>query len=228
MRQFTAILCVLIFVFACEHDPFPAPPDSGGIEHPPISKPCHPDTIYFERDILPILNSNCAYSGCHDAGTASDGVILDSYSNVLSTADVDAFDPDGSDFYQVLVDTDPSKRMPFGLAALPGAQIQIIRTWIEQGALNLSCDDCDTALLTYNTGIKAIIDLNCGNCHGSVNPSGGRSLTTYSELVDAVQNTNLLQRINNEPGVPVMPPAGPIGQCSLDQIAKWHNNGMPE
>ena len=40
--------------------------------------------ICFERDILPIFNSKCAMSGCHDAGTAAEGYDLSNYKKIIS------------------------------------------------------------------------------------------------------------------------------------------------
>ena len=39
--------------------------------------------ICFKRDILPIFNSNCAVSGCHNKTKAEEGYILDSYQNIV-------------------------------------------------------------------------------------------------------------------------------------------------
>ncbi len=103
--------------------------------------PCHPDTVYFERDLLPVLRSNCAMEGCHDAATALDGVILDNFANVMATADVKPGDPDDSDLYEVLIEDNINKRMPLGLPPLNTDQITLVRKWIQQGALNLNCDE---------------------------------------------------------------------------------------
>lgn len=117
----------------------------GACRHEPekiAGNPCHPDTVYFARDILPLLLSSCAKAGCHDAASAADGVILDSYQNVMQTADVKPFDPDKSDLYEVLVETDPDKIMPRPpLPALSNTQIQTVRKWILQGAKNNRCDE---------------------------------------------------------------------------------------
>ena len=103
--------------------------------------PCDPDVVYFDQDILPILRSNCAFSGCHDNNSAQDGVILTSYENVMLTADVEAFDLDGSDLYEVITDSDPDDRMPPAPnERLTSAQISKISEWILQGAKNEQCD----------------------------------------------------------------------------------------
>lgn len=219
---------LIILTYSCTHDPFPPPPTTMNNDTVQEGKPCNPDTVYYQREIQPILNANCAYSGCHDAATSTDGVNLSSYSSVISTADVRPFDADGSDLYEVLVETDVDKRMPFGMPPLTDTQIELIRKWILQGALNLDCDDCNVVNLTYNSDIKAIFDDNCVSCHGSVNPQKGRSLTNYAEVQDAILNTNLLQRINAESGLPVMPQGGKMPQCNIDKIEAWVKDGLPQ
>src|SRR5690349_8075119 len=40
--------------------------------------------LCFERDILPIFQSNCAKSGCHDAASAQDGYVFTSYQTITA------------------------------------------------------------------------------------------------------------------------------------------------
>jgi hypothetical protein len=129
LMLFTALLAVL---YQCRHKPE---------DQFAVGNPCHPDTVYFERDILPLLRSSCAKAGCHDAATAMDGVILDTYADVIATGDVRSGRPDNSDLFEVLVEDKPEKRMPPPpLPTLSNDQIEMVRTWILQGADNLSCD----------------------------------------------------------------------------------------
>jgi len=115
--------------------------DTIPVDTMPDGVPCDPQVIYFNQDVLPILNSNCAFSGCHDAASAEDGVILESYEDVIATADVEPFNLDDSEIYEVLVDDDLDDRMPPPpTAALSSDQIQIIAQWILQGGENLECD----------------------------------------------------------------------------------------
>lgn len=142
-----------IFVSGCKHDPVngviidPDNPDNPD----PTGVPCEPGVVYFVNDVLPILISNCAFSGCHDAASAKDGVILIDYNSVMNTADVRAGRPDNSDLYEVLVDDDIEDRMPrYPNPPLTPAQINIIYTWINQGAKNNACDETTGICLTDN------------------------------------------------------------------------------
>jgi uncharacterized membrane protein len=210
---------------ACKHDPFPYDGPSG---ENPTDKPCDPDTVYFQNQILPLLTSNCAMSGCHDAATAEGDVILTSYQNIMQTADVRPGNPNGSDLYEVVTETDPDKRMPPPPAAmLSQEQQQLIYTWIQQGARNNSCNSCDTASVKFSTHVLPVISQNCQSCHGASNPSGGVSLMNYTQVKDAVLNKNLVNNINYVSGYKAMPPGGKLPNCDIRKVAIWVADGMP-
>ena len=211
---------------ACKHDPYPAPENpSGG--NPPTTGGCHPDTVYYERDIQPILTSSCAYSGCHDAATAEKGVILTDYAQVMATADVDPFDAQSSELYQVLIDQGGDIMPPYPNAPLGLDKVQLIEKWINQGALNKTCADCDTLNLTYAADIVPLINANCIACHSSASASGGIVLETYGQVVNEVTNGNLLPAVRREAGVSAMPPGGPLTPCNLKILEQWVASGMP-
>src|SRR5690606_33332299 len=119
-----------------------------------MGTPCDPGTVYFNRDILPLLRSNCAKSGCHDAITAEEGIILDSYQNVLASDVIRAGRPSDSEMIEKMKENDPDDVMPPPPnERLTAEQIALIEAWIQQGAKDLTCDDspamCDTANVSY-------------------------------------------------------------------------------
>ena len=69
---------------------------------PPIAVNCSPDTVYFKQKILPLIVSNCAMSGCHDAISKRDGVILTDYTNIMR--EVKISNPTDSDLYKSLIE----------------------------------------------------------------------------------------------------------------------------
>jgi hypothetical protein len=58
----------------------------------------------------------------------------DNYFGVVDGSIVEPFDLDGSKLWDRVTDTDPDKRMPFGLDPLTNRQLTIIRDWILDGA----------------------------------------------------------------------------------------------
>lgn len=88
----------------------------------------------------------------------------------------------------------------------------------------------DTIVVTtYTANVKAIIDNNCVVCHSDGGIAAFRDLTTYANVVDAVQNAGLLDRIqlqNGEPGI--MPSTGRMPQGNIDIVLKWNTDGLTE
>lgn len=220
---FTVIL-TFILIDACKHT-IPVPGEFGS-ENPSESDNCSSDTVYFVNDILPLISSNCAYSGCHDAGTAQDGVILDSYLNIINTADVRAGRPSNSDLYEVLLESGEDRMPPPPNDALTAEEIAMIRKWIEQGAKNNKCNECDTTVVTYSSTITAVLDKNCTSCHNYSTQNGGVNLDNYSSVKTLVDNDLLMGVIRHESGYKKMPPSGvKIPDCGIDQLEKWINEG---
>ena len=175
------------------------------------------------------LAANCATAGCHDAVTASDGVILTDYANVFNTADVRPGDPASSDLYEVITESDPSKRMPPPPASpLSAADIALIQKWIQQGAPDNYCDDCDTTDLKFSTHVLPLTQQFCQSCHGNAVQNGGVKLTTHSEVLDAVVNRNLLGSIKHMAGFKAMPPGTKLPDCEIRKIEIWIDEGMPD
>ena len=75
-----------------------------------ITKPCSPDSVYFELSVMPILRSNCALSGCHDAISREEGIVLDSYANTIKTGGIRVNSPASSKIYSSL--NSSRERMP--------------------------------------------------------------------------------------------------------------------
>ena len=228
----------------CRHEPFMMaedddfmPIDTTGVDTMGVDTtgvPCDSTKIYFERQILPILRSSCAFSGCHDAASAQDGVILDNYEDVVRTGDVRPFDLSGSDLYEVLVDDDNDDRMPPApRSRLPASQINLIATWILEGAENLSCDEtnqgCQTTDISFSAVVKPIIEANCQGCHSGGSPSGGINLSSYVGIKARADSGQLLGSIDWQAGFSQMPQGGPkLDQCKIDQIATWVGDGALE
>lgn len=192
--------------------------------------PCDPDTVYFEMQILPILQSNCAMSGCHDAGSAQDNVILTDYVNVMNTAEVQPFSLSESELYEVLVETDPDKKMPPPPnTALSNDQISLIAQWINQGALNLTCDansGCDTTNVSFTNDITPILTNKCTGCHSGGSPSGGVSLDNYNGVKVVAQSGQLYGAVNWDASYSNMPQGGnQLPQCEIDKIKSWVDAG---
>lgn len=223
---------IMILSQACKHEPWV--PD-GFVPNPEdsviTSAECDPDTVYFVNNILPLLSSSCAMSGCHDASTAQDGVILDSYFNIMSTGDVDPGDPNGSKIYDVLFESGSDQMPPPGSGiTLTTDQKNAIYTWILQGARNNACEEsgCDSTNASYSSDIRPILELHCLGCHSyPAAAGGGIPLDSHTDLVNYATNGQLIGAITAQPGYTSMPLGQPLlDNCKIATIRQWINEGM--
>jgi hypothetical protein len=105
------------------------------------------ENIGFQDDVMPILNSYCVM--CHLPGSEQGGLGLypDAWARVVGIPSdqsplplVDPGAPDNSYLYIKLIDSGESvggsgRLMPIQQPPLDPGQIETIRLWIEQGAL---------------------------------------------------------------------------------------------
>jgi hypothetical protein len=231
---FLGALALGALIYACKHEiprnvPPPVGGPGGGSGGGNTGPTCSPDTVYFVQRVLPIFLSNCAMSGCHDAITRQDGVVLTDYASIMSTGDVRPGNPNGSEIWEKITETDPSERMPPPpRSALPADQKELIRTWILQGARNNSCASasCDSTNVTYTATIKPIVSLKCQGCHSGSTPQGGIDLSTYAGVKAKVTDGRLFGAVNHLPGFSPMPKNGAkLSTCELAQIKKWIDAG---
>jgi hypothetical protein len=117
----------------------PADATSGGSSGPP--PPVVGSWMYVWTESLQVCtlcHSNTPSSArCGvDFSCPPKGVVLtaDNYNGVVDGSEVRPGDPNGSKLWQRVTDSDPAKRMPFGLDPLSQSQLDIIRNWILDGA----------------------------------------------------------------------------------------------
>ncbi len=240
-------LLILSFIGAsllqsCQHEPLDYLTDdpyiidtTGGGPDTILTSNCDPDTVYFENDVFPILISNCAISGCHDAITHEEGINLSSYTKVMSSGIMKPSDPYDSEFFEVVNETGEDRMPPSPLLPLTDEEIALIILWQEQGALNNACTDCDTTTVTFSGTILPIMEAYCVGCHDATSPSGSISLTAYlgtgsnDGIVDVAQDGRLLGAIQGTYGYEAMPPGTTmLPDCLIDQIRIWLEAGYPE
>lgn len=203
--------------------------------------PCDTNVVYFDQQVLPLLITYCTrVNGCHNAGTAEEGIILDSYANVTSTA-VDTLDPFGGafdgDFWEKISETNPEDTMdimpPLGEPQMSPDQIALINKWLTQGAQNLHCDEglsgCDSVNVGYTADIKPIMDAKCINCHTTATSQNKYvSLAGYTGTAAVAATGQLLGSVMHANGYTSMPLGGSwISPCEIAKIRSWVNNGYP-
>lgn len=225
----TLAICGMILAGSCKHMPDPnttnTPVDTSG-----VNAPCDPNTVYFNRDIQPLLTSYCSVpksatnsKGCHDAISKKEGVNLSNYTSIITTGEVKAGKPSSGKMMESIIKGEMPEN---GWPALSSAQIAMIQKWITQGAKNNYCAECDTAGYKFATGIFPLIDKSCKACHSGTTPSGGILLTNYTEIMKV--DTAVMRRAitwGNTNTAKNMPPSTKLMSCQIDNINKWINDG---
>ena len=96
-------------------------------------------SVRYRTDIVPIITSNCTFSGCHENGGSKhhdDEFGLSTYTDLLQ-AGIEPGYPEKSELYATLVSLNDDivmPRKPYN--RLSEKQIQLIYVWIGQGAKN--------------------------------------------------------------------------------------------
>ena len=232
----TVLTMILSFALlpGCKHEPFATDiTDPGDTTNVNPGTPCDSQVVYFETQVLPILQSNCAMSGCHDEASHEEGIVLTSFTRVMQTADIRPGNASRSELYEVLVETDADKKMPPPpRQSLSAAQIGIIANWINQGAKNLRCDagvgPCETANRSWAQHIRPVIQTYCLGCHSGTTPGAGLNFSTHAGVAGATANGRLYGAINHQQGFTAMPPTGTkMPECQIMQIKSWIDAGAP-
>ena len=90
--------------------------------------------VSFANEVMPILEQYC--SECHSEENAELGLKLDSYEGVMAGSDygtvVEAGDADGS----LIIDMISSGDMPEEGGPVPPELLEVLKTWINEGAVN--------------------------------------------------------------------------------------------
>jgi hypothetical protein len=231
------MVLLMLMMSSCKHEPTILPDpitnnDNGnnngnGNGNNNGQSTCDPDSVYFQTQVLPILISNCAKSGCHNEADHKEGVILNNYNNVMATADVNPGRPNNSDLYKVLVKSDPDDRMPPAPSSLTNDQINLVYKWIDQGARNNSCSNtCDTTNVTFSGTIIPLIQNSCIGCHSGPTPDGQIDLSNYQNIKTVALNGKLYGSVSHSTGFKPMPRGGnSLPVCQIDQIRIWIENG---
>ncbi len=223
------VITFSLIIISCKHEPDqpvpvdPNPPDTNTIVE------CDPDSVYFINEVLPIFQSSCAMSGCHDNITAQEGINLSTYESIMASGEIRPGNAADSDIYERITDNDPGDRMPPPpFSPLNAEQIASIRDWINQGAKNNECTECDTTNFTFSGSIQPLLNLYCVGCHNANTANGNVRLDNYETVALVAEDGRLLGTVSHEPGFTPMPFNGNrLQECNISQIRKWIESGNP-
>ena len=184
---------------------------------------CSPDTVYFQQTILPLITSNCAMSGCHDAISHKEGVILTDYAHIRAYSS--ATNPTGSSLYKSVVNGYMPPKTPWN-----STQKATLLKWMQQGAKNNSCVatavNCDTTGVSFSATVFPTLKTYCTGCHSGNSPSGSIDLSSYTNVTKYISNGKLYGSIAHSTGFIPMPSASAsLSACEISQIKSWIDAG---
>ena len=205
------ILIIVIVLPGCRHEPY-IPDDMA--------------QLCYDVDIKPIMLSNCAYAGCHDAITKKEDIDLSSYESLMASDVVEPGKPRSSELYKVLFENGDDKMPPPPKPSLSSDAESHIYLWILQGAKN-DCPTnlCDSSNVSYTHFIKPFNESYCKSCHLRPSPSGGVPLENYADLKAIGIDGSFVGTLTNAPGYHLMPPGNQLGSCEIKKVEKWIREG---
>ena len=226
------------------------------------ARPLEPTLASIQENIL---TPSCGISGCHAGGTAPFGLRLDdealsaqllinvSSAEAPSLLRVNPFDPDNSFIIHKLEGTQSAgDRMPRGMTPLSAEQIQVIRTWVADGAplgstANVTANEFNT--LDISSIQQTVFNPHCIVCHSGIAPPAELNLeegNSYNSLINVsrfpidptypvriipgdAENSFLIRklegRLNYEEGVQMPLSQSPLPQEVINDVRKWINGG---
>lgn len=205
-----AIVAAGMFMGSCQHEVLPN---------------VNPTELCFERDVLPIFVSNCAMSGCHDAGTAEDGFVLTNYATITNRG-IKPGNAKDSKIWESIDENEMPPKHP-----LTSEQKAIIKAWIDDGAKNgMNCSsNCDSSVYTFSGAISPIVTKNCVGCHQYPGASANIDLSSYQGIRDIAKSGAFVHSVQGTNGYKKMPPSGTaLSECEINQIKKWIANGAQQ
>jgi hypothetical protein len=117
-----ALIFIVAFLASCEYEFIEV------YTPPPVDLT---DTVFFHQEITPIfVNNNCI--GCHNGGIEFDLTGANAYNSIISNNLVVPFEPENSKIYTFPNPQTGTHATKYG----SNSDANLIRAWIEQGALN--------------------------------------------------------------------------------------------
>ncbi len=183
---------------------------------------CSQDTVYFNNTILPIINSTCGKSGCH--GSVNRGAFsLTTYTEIKSQLGT------LSRLTNALQDMAEKKQENPSLNYIPPTADQLtqLKTWINQGAKDNTCNGCDTTKFTFTAIVQPILNTYCVGCHKGSSASAGVDLSTYNAIQTELNSNpgrlvGSIEWTSPYTGSKQMPQgSSKLPACYITQIKKW-------
>ena len=201
----------------------------------------------FEEDVLPIFQSNCL--ACHGENVRQADLDLRQRDTALKGGESGPALVPGSASTSLLFEKISSGAMPLGKAKLDTPEIELIRDWIDAGALSVGeepdrvPEQREARRLTTRDVLVPILSVRCVICHGRRKQEGGLDLRTRASLLKGGKSgaavipgqpdeSLLIKRIVAEEMPPPKSYGGygvrPVTTNELEKLRQWISQGAPE
>ncbi|MCX6584995.1 MAG: PSD1 and planctomycete cytochrome C domain-containing protein [Acidobacteria bacterium] len=135
----------------------------------------------FASDVLPILRAKCI--ACHGDKAAQAGLTLTSRDALLRGGHSGAAVLPGKPNDSLLLSMVSTGRMPVAGPKLNPAEVDTLRQWIEQGALNAGESPGAARPPVAQRDVETILSAKCWVCHGRREQSAGLDLRSHASLL---------------------------------------------
>src|SRR4051794_13476809 len=118
---------------------FVAPFVAALVAGPAVAAADAPTKISYYRQVRPILQANC--QGCHQPAKSKGGYVMTDFKLLLAGGDSEGAaiapeHPEKSAILKMITPQDGEVRMPKGKTPLSEIEVGLIKSWIEQGAVD--------------------------------------------------------------------------------------------
>ena len=218
----------------------------GSSSHAPAAET--EEFLRFETNILPIVEANCLL--CHGENRQQNGLDLRTRNSIQKGGESGPAIVPGSAEESLLFAKVSSGAMPMGEEKLKDEEIELIRRWINAGALKKG-EDIEEAdqhrkldEVTQREVMVTILNLKCVMCHGRRKQEGNLDLRTRAGLLKGgksgpaiipgnPEESPLIRRIVAEEMHPPDPKlleaylVRPASSSELEKLRRWIAAGAP-
>jgi uncharacterized membrane protein len=131
-KQF--ILIIIALVFVCAFVIFQNGAMGNVIAAQPSQTVVSVENVSYSRDIYPLVERRCIK--CHGGEFPSEGLSMESYQSLMSGSQNGQVIVAGDANNSLIIEKIESGEMPKRASNLTAEQIELIRQWINEGALN--------------------------------------------------------------------------------------------
>ncbi|MHB8733711.1 MAG: PSD1 and planctomycete cytochrome C domain-containing protein [Terriglobales bacterium] len=202
-------------------------------------EPAKPARVAFRTQIEPIFKTSCVQ--CHAGARGAGNLKLDDRRAALAGGASGKAIVPGHGAQSLLVEKllglADGARMPMGMNPLPKAQVDLIQTWIDQGADWPEDAPAPQATSTeFETVVQPLLAANCVRCHGPEVQQNRLRLDSYAGVMKGAlsgavvipgkaASSPLVRRLlgQDEPRMPFQ--GAPLPAATIVKIQDWINHG---